>query len=119
MCIRDRHSDKRADAAATMALLERLTPRLLSLSEDVGLCIHQAIQSRAAVLLEGAQGSLLDIDHGTYPFVTSSNTTSGGAAVGVGIAPTAIDAVLGVVKAVSYTHLRAHETPEHLVCRLL
>jgi len=51
------------------------------------------------VLLEGAQGSLLDIDHGTYPFVTSSNTTSGGAAVGVGIAPTAIDAVLGVVKA--------------------
>ena len=93
------HTDKRAEAAATMALLERLTPRLLSLSEDVGLCIHQAIQSRAAVLLEGAQGSLLDIDHGTYPFVTSSNTTSGGAAVGVGIAPTVIDAVLGVVKA--------------------
>jgi len=93
------HSDKRADAAATVALLERLTPRLLSLSEDVGLRVHQAIQSRAAVLLEGAQGSLLDIDHGTYPFVTSSNTTSGGAAVGVGIAPTAIDAVLGVVKA--------------------
>ena len=53
----------------------------------------------AAVLLEGAQGSLLDIDHGTYPFVTSSNTTSGGAAIGVGIGPTAIDAVLGVVKA--------------------
>jgi adenylosuccinate synthase len=53
----------------------------------------------AAVLLEGAQGSLLDIDHGTYPFVTSSNTTSGGAAIGAGIAPTAIKAVLGVVKA--------------------
>ena len=82
-----------------MELLERLTPRLLGLSEDVGLCVHQAIQSGAAVLLEGAQGSLLDIDHGTYPFVTSSNTTSGGAAVGAGIAPTAIDAVLGVVKA--------------------
>jgi len=93
------HTDKRADAAATVALLERLTPRLLSLSEDVGLRVHQAIQSGASVLLEGAQGSLLDIDHGTYPFVTSSNTTSGGAAVGVGIAPTAIDAVLGVVKA--------------------
>ena len=94
-----RFTDRRADAAATVELLERLTPRLLSLSEDVGLCIHQAIKSGAAVLLEGAQGSLLDIDHGTYPFVTSSNTTSGGAAVGVGIAPTAIDAVLGVVKA--------------------
>jgi len=94
-----RFTDRRADAEATMQLLERLTPRLLSLSEDVGLCVHQAIESGAAVLLEGAQGSLLDIDHGTYPFVTSSNTTSGGAATGVGIAPTAIDGVLGVVKA--------------------
>jgi adenylosuccinate synthase len=51
------------------------------------------------VLLEGAQGALLDVDHGTYPFVTSSNTTAGGAAVGAGIGPTAIDAVLGVMKA--------------------
>jgi adenylosuccinate synthase len=94
-----RFTDRRADAEATVSLLERLTPRLLSLSEDVGLCVHQAIESGAAVLLEGAQGSLLDIDHGTYPFVTSSNTTSGGAAIGAGIAPTALDAVLGVVKA--------------------
>jgi len=94
-----RFTDRRADAEATLELLHRLTPRLLSLSEDVGLCVHQAIESGAAVLLEGAQGSLLDIDHGTYPFVTSSNTTSGGAATGAGIAPTAIDAVLGVVKA--------------------
>ena len=61
--------------------------------------VHRAMKSGAAVLLEGAQGSLLDVDHGTYPFVTSSSTTSGGAATGVGIAPTAIDAVLGVVKA--------------------
>src|SRR5919199_29847 len=61
--------------------------------------MHRAIKGDAAVLLEGAQGSLLDIDHGTYPYVTSSSTTSGGAAIGVGIAPTAIDAVLGVVKA--------------------
>ncbi|HEY0809132.1 MAG TPA: adenylosuccinate synthetase, partial [Longimicrobiales bacterium] len=51
------------------------------------------------VLLEGAQGALLDVDHGTYPYVTSSTTTAGGAATGVGIGPTAIDAVLGVVKA--------------------
>jgi adenylosuccinate synthase len=69
------------------------------LAEDVGLMVHRAIKSGAAVLLEGAQGSLLDIDHGTYPFVTSSNTTSGGASTGVGIAPSAINAVLGVVKA--------------------
>jgi adenylosuccinate synthase len=83
----------------TIALLERLAPRLLPLAEDVGLTLHRAIKGGAAVLLEGAQGSLLDVDHGTYPFVTSSSTTSGGAAIGVGIAPTAIDAVLGVVKA--------------------
>jgi adenylosuccinate synthase len=61
--------------------------------------IHRAITSGANVLLEGAQGSLLDIDHGTYPFVTSSSTTSGGAAIGVGIAPTSIHAALGIVKA--------------------
>ena len=51
------------------------------------------------MLLEGAQGALLDVDHGTYPYVTSSNTTAGGAAVGAGIGPTAINGVLGVVKA--------------------
>jgi adenylosuccinate synthase len=90
---------KRADALYTLEVLERLTDRLLSLTEDVGLMIHRAQKSGAAVLLEGAQGSLLDVDHGTYPFVTSSSTTSGGAATGVGIAPTSIDAVLGVVKA--------------------
>jgi adenylosuccinate synthase len=65
----------------------------------VSLTVHRAVHAGAAVLLEGAQGSLLDIDHGTYPFVTSSNTTAGGAAVGVGIGPNAIDRVLGVVKA--------------------
>ena len=92
-------SDARADADETVALCERLAPRLLALAEDVGLVIHRAARSGASVLLEGAQGSLLDVDHGTYPFVTSSNTTSGGAAVGAGIAPTMIDAVLGVVKA--------------------
>ncbi len=83
----------------TLELLDSLAERLLPLADDVGLVIHRAIKSGAAVLLEGAQGSLLDVDHGTYPYVTSSNTTSGGAAVGAGIAPTAIDAVLGVVKA--------------------
>jgi adenylosuccinate synthase len=90
---------ERVTVDETMALLERLAPRLLPIADDVGLVVHRAMRSGAAVLLEGAQGSLLDIDHGTYPFVTSSNTTSGGAATGAGIAPTAIDAVVGVVKA--------------------
>src|SRR5205814_729050 len=61
--------------------------------------VYEALQRGESVLLEGAQGALLDVDHGTYPYVTSSNTTAGGAAVGAGIGPTAIDAVLGVVKA--------------------
>jgi adenylosuccinate synthase len=80
-------SAKRVNCAETLTMLERLGERLLPLADDVGLAMHRAIRSGAAVLLEGAQGSLLDIDHGTYPFVTSSNTTSGGAAVGAGIAP--------------------------------
>jgi adenylosuccinate synthase len=92
-------SEHRADVETTVELLERLAPRLLPLAEDVGLAVHRARRAGEAVLLEGAQGSLLDVDYGTYPFVTSSNTTSGGAATGAGIAPSAIDAVLGVVKA--------------------
>jgi adenylosuccinate synthase len=93
------HSSKRADPEYTIAQLATLAPRLLAIADDVGLAVHRAIQSGAAVLLEGAQGSLLDIDHGTYPFVTSSSTTAGGAAIGVGIGPRTIDAALGVVKA--------------------
>ena len=90
---------KRADVDYTLEMLGRFTKRLLPLAEDVGLKIHRAIVGGAAVLLEGAQGSLLDIDHGTYPYVTSSSTTSGGAATGVGIAPKELDSVIGVVKA--------------------
>ena len=92
-------SDLSIDVEAVLTLLERLSTRLLPLAEDVGLMVHRAIKADATVLLEGAQGSLLDIDHGTYPYVTSSNTTAGGAAVGVGIGPNVIDNVLGVVKA--------------------
>lgn len=92
-------SNRRADVDETMARLEVIGPRLLNLSEDVGLVIHRARLSGAAVLLEGAQGSLLDVDHGTYPFVTSSNTTVGGAFVGAGLAPTGTHSALGVVKA--------------------
>src|SRR5215212_6713785 len=90
---------ERADLEATLATLERLAPRILPITQDVGLAIHDAIKNGASVLLEGAQGSMLDVDHGTYPFVTSSSTTSGGAAIGVGIAPSSIHAALGIVKA--------------------
>jgi adenylosuccinate synthase len=92
-------SPKRADVGETLDRLRAIAPRLLTIAEDVGLLIYRAIRTGTAVLLEGAQGSLLDIDHGTYPFVTSSSTTSGGAATGAGLAPMRIHAALGVVKA--------------------
>ncbi len=66
---------------------------------DASLLINRAIAEGKNVLLEGAQGTLLDIDHGTYPYVTSSSTIAGGACSGVGIGPTKIDRILGVVKA--------------------
>ncbi|MCH7973917.1 MAG: adenylosuccinate synthase [Bacteroidetes bacterium] len=67
--------------------------------KDVPMFLNKAITDGKSVLLEGAQGTLLDVDHGTYPFVTSSNPTSGGACTGTGISPTRIDAVIGIVKA--------------------
>jgi adenylosuccinate synthase len=66
---------------------------------DTAALVNQAITRGESVMFEGAQGAMLDIDHGTYPFVTSSSATSGGAIIGTGVAPTAIDAVLGVTKA--------------------
>ena len=92
-------SSDRASVDDHTLLLERLAPRLLPLAADAGLLLQRAIRDQRRILLEGAQGALLDVDHGTYPYVTSSNTTAGGAAVGSGIGPTAIDGVLGVVKA--------------------
>src|SRR5262245_24973163 len=105
-------STKRVNADETLSLLESLAPRLLPLAEDVGLVIHRAVKSGAAVLLEGAQGSLLDVDHGTYPYVTSSNTTAGGAAIGAGIAPTELDAILGVLRAYTTRVGRSPLPPE-------
>lgn len=66
---------------------------------DTSEILHSAIQKGKSLLLEGAQGTLLDLDFGTYPYSTSSNTTSGGACTGLGIGPTAIDEVIGVAKA--------------------
>jgi adenylosuccinate synthase len=67
--------------------------------KDVPFFLNQAISEKKSILLEGAQGALLDVDHGTYPYVTSSSPTSGGACTGTGIPPTKIDSVFGIVKA--------------------
>jgi len=66
---------------------------------DVPVYLENAIKNGKSVLMEGAQGALLDVDHGTYPYVTSSNPTSGGACIGVGLPPTQISSVFGIVKA--------------------
>ena len=66
---------------------------------DTAALLNRALADGESVLFEGAQGTMLDIDHGTYPFVTSSSATSGGAVIGTGVAPTAIDTVIGVTKA--------------------
>ena len=73
--------------------------RLLARSADVSERVHRHLAAGRRVLLEGAQGSQLDIDHGTYPYVTSSSTTAGGAVVGTGIGPRDLDEIVGVVKA--------------------
>ena len=66
---------------------------------DTALLLNKALEAGKTVLLEGSQGTLLDVDHGTYPYVTSSNPTSGGACTGSGIGPTKIDRVIGILKA--------------------
>jgi adenylosuccinate synthase len=92
-------STKRCSADEVERTLLGLAPRLLPFVADAGKLVWETLAGGGNVLLEGAQGALLDVDHGTYPFVTSSHTTAGGAAVGAGVGPTAIDAVLGIVKA--------------------
>jgi adenylosuccinate synthase len=78
---------------------EGFAQRLRPFVADTSLLVDRALADGKHVLLEGAQGTLLDLDHGTYPFVTSSNPIAGAAATGIGIGPTRIDAVLGVSKA--------------------
>jgi adenylosuccinate synthase len=86
-------------ADVVLADLRACWPRLQPFVSDTSLYLHGAVTEDRPVLFEGAQGTLLDIDHGTYPFVTSSNATAGGVATGLGIGPKAIHAVLGVAKA--------------------
>jgi adenylosuccinate synthase len=82
-----------------LAQLEPLRSRLLPLLADTSLLVNDALRAGKNVLLEGAQGTLLDIDHGTYPFVTSSSPIAAGAAAGAGLGPTRISCVLGIAKA--------------------
>jgi adenylosuccinate synthase len=87
--------DEEAVVKEVLAATEKMKPMIV----DTTLLLNQAVLKGKSVLFEGAQGTMLDIDHGSYPFVTSSNTTSGGAATGTGVPPNRIEDVIGVVKA--------------------
>jgi len=90
-----RHTSDAGIVTATLAALERLASHIV----DGVSYLHEKLENDKRVLIEGAQGSLLDVGYGSYPYVTSSHTIAGGACTGLGIGPTAVGRVIGVVKA--------------------
>ena len=93
------YGEQTIDVDALIAEYQEFDRRIDEYVTDTALYLHQALAEGKRVIAEGAQGALLDVDHGTYPFVTSSSPTSGGACTGLGIPPTAIDSVIGIAKA--------------------
>ncbi len=87
------------DLGAIRAEYEAFAERIRPMVCDTAILLNEAIRTGKTVLFEGAQGTMLDIDHGTYPFVTSSSASAGGACTGTGVAPTRIDGIIGVSKA--------------------
>lgn len=103
------------DYEETLALASAWAVELKPMLADVTGLLHEARTKGENILFEGAQGSLLDIDHGTYPFVTSSNTTAGGTATGSGFGPLYLDYVLGITKAYT-TRVGSGPFPTELFC---
>jgi len=97
--LRRGHGQPEADATALMTVLLEVAPKILPFAGPVWRRLDDMRRAGKRILFEGAQGILLDVDHGTYPFVTSSNTVAGQAAAGSGLGPSALDYVLGIVKA--------------------
>ncbi len=106
--------DERADMDRTFEELMSLVPMFEPLVTDVSLALYRAHREKKSILFEGAQGTMLDVDLGTYPYATSSNTTAGGALTGLGVGPGMIDEVVGVVKAYT-TRVGAGPFPTELV----
>ena len=105
------------DYEQNLADCTRWAEELLPMIADVTEMLHAAREKGDNILFEGAQGSLLDIDHGTYPFVTSSNTTAGGTATGSGFGPMYLDYVLGITKAYT-TRVGSGPFPTELECEI-
>jgi len=105
------------DFDKTLAEAKEWAAVLLPMKADVTKILHDAREAGDHILFEGAQGSLLDIDHGTYPYVTSSNTTAGGTATGTGFGPLYLDYVLGITKAYT-TRVGSGPFPTELHCEI-
>jgi adenylosuccinate synthase len=105
------------DFDKTLAEAKEWAAVLLPMKADVTKILHDAREAGEHILFEGAQGSLLDIDHGTYPYVTSSNTTAGGTATGTGFGPLYLDYVLGITKAYT-TRVGSGPFPTELSCEI-
>src|SRR5205823_8748859 len=105
------------DRGELIAKLRGIAPRILPFAEPVWRLLDDARRSGRRILFEGAQGAMLDVDHGTYPYVTSSNTLAGQAAAGSGIAPAAVGFVLGITQAYT-TRVGAGPFPTELTERI-
>ena len=97
--LRRGHGAAEVDAAALTAKIKEIAPKIAPFVKPVWKLLDEARKAGKRILFEGAQGVLLDVDHGTYPYVTSSNTVAGQAATGSGLGPRAVGYVLGIVKA--------------------
>ena len=106
--------DERADLNGIYDSLMSLVELFQPLVKDISLALYEAYNEGKSILFEGAQGTMLDVDLGTYPYTTSSNTTIGGALTGLGISPKMIDSVIGVVKAYT-TRVGAGPFPTELI----
>lgn len=95
------YGETQIDVDAIIAEYQEFDKKIDEYITDTSLYLNNALKAGKKIIAEGAQGALLDVDHGTYPFVTSSNPTSGGACTGLGIPPTSVDSIVGIVKAYS------------------
>jgi adenylosuccinate synthase len=95
------YGETKIDVDAIIAEYQEFDKQIDEYITDTSLYLNNALKDGKNIIAEGAQGALLDVDHGTYPFVTSSNPTSGGACTGLGIPPSAVESVVGIVKAYS------------------
>ena len=95
------YGENKLDVDSIIAEYQDFDKKIDEYITDTSQYLNAALREGKKIIAEGAQGALLDVDHGTYPFVTSSNPTSGGACTGLGIPPTAVDSIVGIVKAYS------------------